>query len=73
MSGAPNYQECLEKSRVPDTPFSRRLWAMINFPLISGPLESELLSGKISDWFEPEIYQRVVNADPICRGFLLLV
>ena len=65
--GAPNYQECLEKSKVPDTPFSRRLWvstkavieafkhddphtlwAMINFPLISGPLESELLSGKIS-------------------------
>jgi len=90
--GASNYQECLEKSKVPDTPFSRRLWvstkavieafkqddprplwAMINFPLISGPLESELLSGKISDWFEPEIYQRVVSADPICRGFLLLV
>ena len=42
---------------------------MINFPLLSGPLESELLSGKISDWFEPEVYQRVVSADPICRGF----
>ena len=86
--GASNYKECLEKSKVPDTPFSRRLWvstkavieafkqddprplwAMINFPLLSGPLESELLSGKISDWFEPEVYQRVVSADPICRGF----
>ena len=65
--GAPNYQECLEKSKVPDTPFSRRLWvstkavieafkqddprplwAMINFPLLSGHLESDLLSEKIS-------------------------
>jgi hypothetical protein len=27
----------------------RVLWALIDFPLITGPLESELLSGKISD------------------------
>ena len=47
----------------------RVLWALIDFPLITGPLESELLSGKISDWFEPEVFKRVIEANPICRGF----
>ena len=47
----------------------RVLWALIDFPLITGPLESELLSGKISDWFEPEVFKKVIEANPICRGF----
>lgn len=86
--GAVTYEECLTKSRVEDSPFTRRiwtssksiieafsqndprvLWAHIDFPLITGPLESELLSGKISDWFEPEVFKKVIEASPICRGF----